>query len=176
VGSNPTGPSRTRFSGVPLVSLVFEFRHDPILLRQRFREPAISELQELVSALLRQMTRLVVDGKTIFELPLALVYSCFYGLYVVENLHVGDKAELALSEGPYRLHLKRHGDSVAVREEETGVEATVSYAQLLDAWRRFASEGRTYLLDQIPELANHPVIGAWFDHYPGPEEPPMRTD
>ena len=145
------------------MTVVLDFERDPKQLDDMSLHPVEADASDLQTSLLRQDIHFVVNGIPILDhAPVSLLLLSFWAMEQIRALPVNRRLEFEIPEGSLRLQFEMEGEKVVVREHYVRTEATAEYRELLRAWEGFAKNAKSYLLTEIPNLANHPEVGSWF--------------
>ena len=114
--------------------------------------------------------RFQVNGVELFEynndpwvsMPLLNIASC--GLITVKDLKLSKKENFSLLEGPGYIEFTMIDDEnvkIVYDYFPKPVILTVKYAELLEAFQKFAEKVRAFLKERVPQLNEHPYWGPW---------------
>ena len=140
-----------------------DFQRDAAELRDLNIDPMNADRGDLEIILLRQAITLVIGDSVVLDrILIPLFFMATIGQRVVADLPKRQRAALDIPEGSLKLTFAMSGDEVTVREEYYSKEGRAPHEELVEAWQRFSSEAREFLLREFPDLVKHPGVGAWF--------------
>jgi hypothetical protein len=113
----------------------------------------------LAHTLFLMPVRLVMNGTQLFNTETGIFYMA-WALPTVRMLP--SQHSVLLNPPGFGLFMWMDGEDVLVRIVGFGDPARATYSDLLEAWETFADNVRTFLLNEFPELCDHPQAGVWF--------------
>lgn len=135
-------------------------------------EPGNAEESLIGVTLFIMPVRLQINGKELFALKkikkddpwigIPIVNLATEGLYRVEQIPVLKKVNYDLPEAIGVIEfLLLDKDSVRIIYKRNDIDEIVSYIDLLNAFKNFTSQVRTFLNERVPQLRDHPYWGTW---------------
>jgi len=92
---------------------------------------------------------------------LPLINIAFDSLYTVRSLPRLKLERMILPPGG-GLEFRLEGADATVVNLHNNATGQSPYLELLQAWENFSYRVRRFLLDEFPELVQHPQLGEWF--------------
>jgi hypothetical protein len=153
--------------------IVLDFEQDPRALREIDFDPIEVDEGDLELVLARQAVDFTVEETKILDhVYIPLFYAACGMLDGVKTLTRTPHREIEIPGGSLLLIFDVIDNGrFRVREDSLHKEARGGFRELISVWERFSERAKTYLLEELPSLAENPLVGGWFLNDPAWSRP-----